>query len=117
MGGDLLKEINTSYGQHYHSSWNIARNLLVISSWSSDASIFECKTGKDHTFKSLDKVMLLRGDKGKAIDVNQDQTACRATVVSAETVKIFTTDVEYSRQEDPHLLKILTQAELKDFTT
>ena len=61
--------------------------------------------------------MLLRGDKGKAIDVNQDQTACRATLVSAETVKIFTTDVDYSRQEDPHLLKSLTQTEAKSFTT
>jgi hypothetical protein len=31
--------------------------------------IFEVKENKDHTFKSIEKAILLRGEKGKAIDV------------------------------------------------
>lgn len=41
--------------------------------------------------------MLLRGEKSKVVDVSQDYLGNRATLVSAEVVKIFTTDVEYSR--------------------
>lgn len=39
LKGDLLKEVNTAYGTHFHSAWNQEKNFLVISSGSCDTSV------------------------------------------------------------------------------
>jgi len=76
--GELLKEINTSYGEHYGSCF--MKGLLVVSSWSVDTSIYEIKFNKDHTFRTLEKEEVLRGEKSSVLDATLNEHGTLATI-------------------------------------
>ena len=78
MKGDLLKEINTSYGEHYSSCF--MKGLLVVSCWSVDTSIYEIKFNKDHTFRTLEKEEVLRGEKTSVLDASLNEHGTLATL-------------------------------------
>jgi len=67
----------------------MAKNFIVLSAWVTDTSIFEVKTNKDNTFKSLEKVMLLRGEKGKITDASMDENGNRANIASKGYYNIY----------------------------
>ncbi|CAD8061152.1 unnamed protein product [Paramecium sonneborni] len=102
MKGDLLKEINTSYGDHYSSCF--MKGLLVVSCWSVDTSIFEIKFNKDHTFRTLEKEEVLRGEKTSVLDASLNEHGTLATLCNKSQCRVYKINTERKIKEDARLL-------------
>lgn len=102
MKGELLKEINTSYGEHYGSFY--FKNMLVVSSWSVDTSIYELKFNKDNTFRTLEKEEVLRGEKTSIIDATLNETGTLATICNKAQARLLKLNTERKIKDDARLL-------------
>ncbi|CAD8043066.1 unnamed protein product [Paramecium primaurelia] len=111
MKGDLLKEINTSYGEHYSSCF--MKGFLVVSSWSVDTSIYEIKFNKDHTFRTLEKEEVLRGEKTSVLDASLNEHGTLATLCNKSQCRVYKINTERKIKEDA---KLLTKVELPNIS-
>ncbi|CAD8133173.1 unnamed protein product [Paramecium octaurelia] len=102
MKGELLKEINTSYGEHYSSCF--MKGFLVVSSWSVDTSIYEIKFNKDHTFRTLEKEEVLRGEKTSVLDASLNEHGTLATLCNKSQCRVYRLNTERKIKEDAKLL-------------
>ncbi|CAD8139258.1 unnamed protein product [Paramecium octaurelia] len=102
MKGELLKEINTSYGEHYSSCF--MKGFLVVSSWSVDTSIYEIKFNKDHTFRTLEKEEVLRGEKTSVLDASLNEHGTLATLCNKSQCRVYRLNTERKIKEDARLL-------------
>ncbi|CAK85231.1 unnamed protein product (macronuclear) [Paramecium tetraurelia] len=111
MKGELLKEINTSYGEHYSSCF--MKGFLVVSSWSVDTSIYEIKFNKDHTFRTLEKEEVLRGEKTSVLDASLNEHGTLATLCNKSQCRVYRLNTERKLKEDA---KLLTKVELQNIS-
>lgn len=97
-----MKELNTSYIEHYGSSYSSGK--LILSSKNADTSLFHVQYGRDNAFRALEKIGILRGDKNPIYDVRINDKATRAILVSTTSCRVYNIGVDFKNKEEPKLI-------------
>ncbi|KAJ8042997.1 Transducin beta-like protein 2 [Holothuria leucospilota] len=103
--GDLLETIDTHQMNHNHAAVSPCGRFVASCGFTPDVKVMEVVFDKSGNFKEVKRAMDLKGHKASVYSFcfNLDSTRV-ATVSKDGTWKLWDTNVEYHKNQDPYLL-------------
>ena len=103
--GSLKARIDNSQLENYGSAFNYHRDFFATGSYASDTRIYAIsRVTSSQEYQKFGKVMNLAGPRSSVYDVSFDQHDRVGVVCKDHCFYLWTIDVRYQVQEDPHLL-------------
>lgn len=103
--GSLKARIDNAQLENYGSAFNYHHDYFATGSFAADTKIYSIsRVTSTQEYQKFSKIMNLAGPRSSVFDVSFDQHDRVGVVSKDNCFYIWTVDVRYQVQEDPHLL-------------
>ncbi|XP_071848997.1 transducin beta-like protein 2 isoform X2 [Apostichopus japonicus] len=103
--GELLSTIDTHQMSHNHAAVSPCGRFVASCGFTPDVKIFEVVFDKSGGFKEVKRAMDLKGHKASVYHFSFNLDSSRVATVSKDgTWKLWDTNVEFHKNQDPYLL-------------
>ncbi|XP_051973730.1 transducin beta-like protein 2 [Xyrauchen texanus] len=106
LKGDVLATINTNQMTNSHVAISPCGRFVASCGFTPDVKVWEVCFGKSGEFKEVARAFDLKGHSAGVYSFDFSNDSRRMVTVSKDgTWKLWNTDVEYKKQQDPYLLR------------
>lgn len=105
LKGDVLATLNTNQVSNAYASVSPCGRFVASCGFTTDVKVWEVCFGKSGEFREVSRAFDLKGHSAGVCGFAFSNDSSRmATVSKDKTWKLWNTDVEYKKQQDPYLL-------------
>ncbi|XP_048839821.1 transducin beta-like protein 2 [Brienomyrus brachyistius] len=106
LKGEVLASINTNQMTNSYAAISPCGRFVASCGFTPDAKVWEVCFGKSGEFKEVTRAFELKGHSAGVYSLAFSNDSRRMATVSKDgTWKLWDTDVEYKKQQDPYLLR------------